>query len=105
MAVILADLLGDAAVKLSVHCHDEIAVRLRVGREVVDLLGIFLEVVEFQVVLRDERLVGRRRVEVERREIAAEPVAAVEGAADGAAVVEIGLDFGQLLELLVQRRF
>ena len=53
MAVILADLLGDAAVKLSVHCHDEIAVRLRVGREVVDLLGIFLEVVEFKVVLGD----------------------------------------------------
>jgi hypothetical protein len=35
--------------------HDEIAVGLWVRPEVVDFLGIFLEVVEFQVVLRDER--------------------------------------------------
>jgi hypothetical protein len=53
VAVVVADLLGDAAVKLGVHRHDEIAIGLRVRREVVDFLGIFLEVVEFQVVLGD----------------------------------------------------
>jgi hypothetical protein len=92
VAVVIADLLGDASVELGVHRHDEIAIGLRVRREVVDFLGIFLEVVEFQVVLGDQRLVGRRRVEVERREVAAESIPAVEGAADGAAIMEIGFD-------------
>src|SRR5208282_6270419 len=65
-AVVAAHLLGDQIIELRVHGHDKIVVG-RAHRQIVDLLWILLQIIELQIVMRYEVLVGRRRVEIKRR--------------------------------------
>src|SRR5215468_11855329 len=100
LAVIFADLLVDARVQLIVQCHHHLALGGAVLRQVVRLLRVFLQVEDFKVVVGDQRLVSGWTVEMKRREVPAEPVAAVEDASYGASVVEIRLQSHNFFELL-----
>src|SRR5262245_30733543 len=89
-AVVVADLAGEQAVQELVLAQDELAVGADVHGKIDHLVGIGLEVEQLEVVVADELLECRGRVEIVRRVVARELVAAVEAEADEAARRRVG---------------
>src|SRR6516165_7308922 len=95
-AIVHANFVIDSRVQLFVESQEQFGLCFSVQRQVARFLRILLQVVDLELVLRDQLLVSDRTVEPERREVAAEPVAAVEYAAYGASIAEIGLQRHEL---------
>src|SRR5262249_12578486 len=66
--VVHSNFIVDSVVQLCVQSHDQVANPTLLG-QVVHLLRILLQVVDFKVVVGDKRLVSSRTVKMEWREV------------------------------------
>ena len=65
-AIVLANFLINARVELVVQCHDQVALGGAILRQIVCLLRILLQVIDFKVVVGDQGLVSGRTIEMNR---------------------------------------
>src|SRR5215475_8715961 len=87
--IVIADLLRHQLVEQAVHTQDKILILLAIEGEIVQLVGILLQVEQLNVVVLKDLVESLRRVERGGRVVAGELVASVERKGHESAFVEV----------------